>query len=652
MFDNIFYIILSVLGLGFLVLIHEWGHYFMARRAGMNVEVFSIGFGPVIASWKRDGVKWQVCWLPFGGYVRIAGMEKKGRLEPHQIPDGFYGKKPLARIKVAIMGPLVNIVFALFAFTIIWTFGGRDEPFAKHTSILGWVDPGSPLAKEGLRAGDRIETMNGRTFHGFQDLVLSSIMDDHPFAMQFEQINYFDQAKKNLQLQVDPKHDLKGFDRLSMTVGVLAPAQYLVYDPNYKGGDFPIRAGAPMAESGINAGDRIAWVNGQLIFSLPQLSSVINAPQVLITVQRDGEVFLTSIPRLKVGDVRFQAKEKDELDDWRHALSLKNRLSDLFYIPYNISKDLVVEESVPYVDEVSEPQNAFKASTERSTLEIPLQNGDRILAVDGISVQNGEEFLNNLQTPKTLIIVERGQSFHPISWKKADNALIEDFSTSSILSMISSVGTEKPIMQTGRYVLLNPVTPVHVDQFPLTEDERKARSEAMAKQKDAIQAIENPEERDIALRELQKGENRLLLGIRLHDREVIYNPSPLQLTKDVFIQTWQTFSHLFTGSLSPKWIAGPVGIMQIMQHGWSVGFKEALYWMGLISMNLAILNLLPVPVFDGGHICFSAYEAITKKRIKSKTMEKMILPFIVLLIILFIYLTYNDLLRLVQGLFS
>ena len=69
-------------------------------------------FGKPIYKWERKGVKWQLCWLPFGGFVRIAGMEKKGGLEPYQIPDGFYGKRPLSRIKVALMGPAVNIFFA------------------------------------------------------------------------------------------------------------------------------------------------------------------------------------------------------------------------------------------------------------------------------------------------------------------------------------------------------------------------------------------------------------------------------------------------------------------------------------------------------------------------------------------------------------
>ena len=75
MMTSIFYIFLALMGLNLLVFIHELGHYIVARREGMRVDVFSIGFGKPFVSWTRKGVKWQICPFLFGGYVRIAGME-------------------------------------------------------------------------------------------------------------------------------------------------------------------------------------------------------------------------------------------------------------------------------------------------------------------------------------------------------------------------------------------------------------------------------------------------------------------------------------------------------------------------------------------------------------------------------------------------
>ena len=77
MFESFFYILFAIIGLGILVFIHELGHYMMARRVGMKVEIFSIGFGKPIRSWMHKGVKWQICYIPFGGFVKISGMAKE-----------------------------------------------------------------------------------------------------------------------------------------------------------------------------------------------------------------------------------------------------------------------------------------------------------------------------------------------------------------------------------------------------------------------------------------------------------------------------------------------------------------------------------------------------------------------------------------------
>ena len=132
----------------------------------------------------------------------------------------------------------------------------------------------------------------------------------------------------------------------------------------------------------------------------------------------------------------------------------------------------------------------------------------------------------------------------------------------------------------------------------------------------------------------------------MQDERVNYNPSPIIQFKAVFSEIWDTLSALLTGALNPKWISGPIGIVQVVHDNWMVGIKEALFWLGAISLNLGMLNLLPIPVLDGGTILISLVELITGKRLSIKTMEKLILPFAILLITFFIFLTYQDLSRL------
>ena len=106
MIYSIIYLLLAALALGFLILIHELGHYFVARREGMIVEVFAIGFGKPIFSWQRNGVKWQVCWLPFGGYVKIAGMEKRGILSLTKFLTAFFLSHQRLVLEWHSQGPL------------------------------------------------------------------------------------------------------------------------------------------------------------------------------------------------------------------------------------------------------------------------------------------------------------------------------------------------------------------------------------------------------------------------------------------------------------------------------------------------------------------------------------------------------------------
>src|SRR5262245_7996080 len=119
---TILYFVLAFVTLGVLVFIHELGHYFVAKWVGMQVEVFSIGFGKPLLKWKRKKVQWQLGWLPFGGFVKIKGMEfgKKDKntpyVEPYDIPNGFFAHPPWKRIAVALAGPVSNFLLAFLIF--------------------------------------------------------------------------------------------------------------------------------------------------------------------------------------------------------------------------------------------------------------------------------------------------------------------------------------------------------------------------------------------------------------------------------------------------------------------------------------------------------------------------------------------------------
>lgn len=653
MFVNFIYILLAILGLSFLIFIHELGHYFMARRVGMRVETFSIGFGKPLFSWQRNGETWQIGWLLFGGYVKIAGAELTAEKNPYEIPDGFFGKKPIDRIKVILMGPLSNLIFALVAFTLLWAAGGRDKNFSEFTSKVGLVDPESELFALGVRPGDEITAYDSHPFKGSKDHLYAALTADDRIVVDGFKMDYATHKKIPFAYDVKVYPHPAALEKGILTTGITNPGSYILYDRFPDGSENPLPEGSPLQGSGIAYGDRIVWVDGEFIFSVPQLSHMLSGDRVLMTIERGPKTLLKRVPRVQVQELRPEAEFREELADWQFEAKLQGKkLKNLYTIPYNISNNGIVENQLRFFDQEKE-QEAFPTHP-FSNLDTPLRPGDKIIAISGTPITHAYELLANLQSYKVHVIVERNpQITKKVSWKDADAAFDEDIQWRDIQKIGQSIGTSNPISHSGNYLLLQPITPKVRNEFLLTPEKEALLTSEIVEQRKAIDSIEDPERRSHALRMLEKQEKRLLLGLPgIQDRRVQYNPTPTNLFNQVFQDIWRTLMALLSGALNPKWIAGPVGIVQMVYDTSMSSIKEALYWLGAISLNLGILNLLPIPVLDGGTLMLTMVEMVTRRRLPPKTMERIIFPFAILLIAFFIYLTYHDLLRLFGNLLA
>lgn len=609
---NILYAALAIFGIGILIFVHELGHYFVARRVGMTVEAFSIGFGKAI--WKKEvnGVLWQLGWIPFGGFVRIKGMEKKGNVDPSTIPDGYFGKPPGDRIKVAFAGPLANILFTLFAFTLLWAFGGREKRFSEYTQIVGWVDPHSELYAHGLRPGDQITQIDDRTFNGLRDLILSAALHEDKEQISGFQIDYQNREKAPFSYTLPLYKEVSEEESPLGAAGLLYPASYLLYAP-LPDGKPPIVDGAPIALSGIEYGDRVIWADGELVFSNDQFIQMYNQPTALLTIERNGKILLAKVPRLPISEIRMSKSERNEITDLSNEVRLPTSIEETLFIPYFVDDRLIVTNPFVYLDANSQ-ETIYRGNT-RSMSKHPLQEGDRILAVDGVPIDSSSALLEALQTKRMQILVQSQSNLSPISWKLADAEFDKEISWQDFQQLITSVGIPNKSREIGTLRLLKPVAPV-----PLSEiTEQKV--------------------------------DRLSLGVAMQDRKVIYNPSPLTMFYASFEEMYRTLAGLVTGSFSPKIMSGPVGIVQAIHHSFAIGLPEALYFLGFLSLNLAVLNLLPIPVLDGGHICFALYEKITKRKVSVKWMERMIIPFFILLLGFLLFLTYHDIGRIIKSFF-
>ena len=158
-----FLVLLSV-----LVFVHEFGHYWAARRCGIRVEVFSVGFGRELWGWTdRAGTRWKIALIPLGGYVRMFGEVDGARtLTPDDHAVAF-GNKPLGqRAFVVAAGPAANFLFAIvLAAVMFMTYGQRQT-----SPVVTEVVEGSAAASAGIRAGDRFAELDGETITRFEDL--------------------------------------------------------------------------------------------------------------------------------------------------------------------------------------------------------------------------------------------------------------------------------------------------------------------------------------------------------------------------------------------------------------------------------------------------------------------------------------------------
>ena len=168
-----------IIGVSLLVTVHEYGHFWVARKLGFKVLRFSVGFGNPI--WKKVGrapdyTEYVIAALPLGGYVRMLD-ERDGKVDPADLPRAFGSKPPWQRILVMLAGPAANILFAVLVLWGIFLF----KEVTTYKAVIGEVTTGSIAATAGLRVGDQILSIDGEAIRDRRDASLGlfdSISDD------------------------------------------------------------------------------------------------------------------------------------------------------------------------------------------------------------------------------------------------------------------------------------------------------------------------------------------------------------------------------------------------------------------------------------------------------------------------------------------
>jgi regulator of sigma E protease len=274
-----------ILGVSLLVAVHEYGHYWAARRLGFKVLRFSIGFGPAL--WKRvagnDRTEYVVAALPLGGYVKLLD-EREGPVPDGDLPRAFTRRPPWQRILVLFAGPAFNFAFAILVlWGMLWALGSPEV-----RPVVGRIAPDSMVAQAGLRAEDEILRLGGREVSS-QGEVLFGLVD----AMSDDGVARFTVRSKggavrDLELRVeDPEARLVLTEPAALMRGIglrfWSPAA-----PPRLGRVLP---GGPAAEAGLLEGDLVTAVDGVAVADFAALAEAVNARpnrDITLRFRRDG----------------------------------------------------------------------------------------------------------------------------------------------------------------------------------------------------------------------------------------------------------------------------------------------------------------------------------------------------------------------------
>jgi regulator of sigma E protease len=182
-----------VLVLGVMILVHEWGHFIVARFFGVRVDVFSIGFGPRLFGWKRGATDYRVSALPLGGYVRMGGQDlsevDSGDAAPTGAPDELMSKPRWQRALISFAGPAVNLLMPILLLGgFFWIRGLPYQSYLDRPAVIAAMSKKDPLAKEGVVPGDRIAEINGQPTATWQQLDerLAKVSLDSPLELGIE----------------------------------------------------------------------------------------------------------------------------------------------------------------------------------------------------------------------------------------------------------------------------------------------------------------------------------------------------------------------------------------------------------------------------------------------------------------------------------
>lgn len=662
-----------MIGFGSVVLVHEFGHFIVAKLAGIKVEAFSIFMPPTLLGLQKTpsglrirllpalfseedeeptgveqearpespaaeaGTEYRIGLIPFGGYVKMLGQEDIGPVKQIRDPRSFANKSLGARIAVVAAGVTFNIISAAIILMVVFLIGIDFPP-----PVVGGVIPGSAAAQAGLQAGDEIVQIDGESGGlEFSSLVLAAALSDRDEAVPVV-VRRRDGSLENMKLFASEKPN----EQQIREFGIAAPRSLTIAeiaDPN-----------ALQQETGLLPGDRVVAVGGEAVSHHWQFEEVVRttfAPQVSITAERPqptGEParIETELP-LSWMPSRGAVPTDPNLC---HVYSMVPRLRVMGGPPPSQTGEPTLEAG-DIIVAVADVQNP----TYGELREVTAAHEDQPLTIQVLRTDpNGiERTVEVAVTPKK----EPGSDRVIIGFAPELDA------EHAVVAKTISVEGGVPKLDIPRGATITSVNGKPVKSFHDIVAETRGwdgqpvtLEYQIAGQAEGLVTLQQPEVEN-AISVVSMTETQL----PFKPLERLYKASsPLEAIEMgyrrtvMFVgMTYITLKQLIAGLLSPKLLMGPVGIMV---SSYQIVASEPLvyyaYFLGLIGASIAVLNLMPMPPFDGGLIVLMLIEKIKGSPLSEKAQGIVAYTGWIAILVLLVYVTFNDVIRTVRGFLS
>lgn len=616
-----------VLVFGLLVVFHEFGHYVVARLMGVKVLNFAVGFGPVLVAWRRGETEYSWRLLPLGGYVKMLGDDPSAPMdtEAARDPGAFHNKAVWRRALIVAAGPIFNFILPLLVlFGSALVYEGELV-----TPRVGTVVPGGPAAEAGLQAGDLITHVAGKEVFTFDDLVReTSARASLPTEFRVER------GQQRLTLSARPREVIGA---AAAEIGIVERFGRILLYPGEQVPTVEVQPGSVAWHAGMRNGDRLRAVNGRQVGTWRETEAALARVAMEHAIELSWSPLSSggAVPRAKLRE-SFQQQHSGALKTATVGIARDDQPGDLGLSPGH-----------RLIGPISQ------GSSEDA--QLGLLPGDSLVALDGKEVLSIEDAVDRLKGPYEAVLATTG--YHtwppPQRLERLQQALLGRQLTvhrhlrAGDRDTLAKLLADTALRSGGRP--------------PKTALERwvKGQADAQAQLDRGWIELQGPLQLAVKLNRDEHPE--LTLGLTsLVDRkppEMQANPHPiahaLRMTGAEF---WRgatviavSTAELIKGNVPVRDLGGPLRMAQLTSEAAEHGFEAVLRLIAWLSINLGILNLLPIPLVDGGHLLFLGIEAIKREPVSLRTRQLASYVGLTFLGLLFLIVMKNDGQRVLQS---